>query len=71
MICLWNYEKVLVNTAGITEVQEKVDIWGRKVKANRASIITEDQALEAFGYPTQGATASTYRQLLYMFRNNY
>jgi hypothetical protein len=32
-------------------------------------IITEEQALRAFGYPTNGATASEYRRQLWEFRN--
>jgi hypothetical protein len=32
-------------------------------------IITEDQALRAFGHPTNGATASSYRRQLWEFRN--
>lgn len=32
-------------------------------------IITEDQALKAFGYPTNGITASNYRRQLWEFRN--
>lgn len=32
-------------------------------------IITEEKALEAFGYPTNGATASLYRMQLWEFRN--
>ena len=69
MICLWDYEKVVTPMPGGVEIREREDIWGRKIKASRASIITEAQALEAFGYPSQGATASAYRQLLYLYRN--
>jgi hypothetical protein len=32
-------------------------------------IITEEQAMKAFGWPTNGATASNYRRQLYEFRN--
>lgn len=69
MIARWRHELIITNTAGVKEVSPKVDIWGRPVRAGRASIITEDQALEAFGYPTQGITASAYRQQLWRFRN--
>jgi hypothetical protein len=69
MIVRWRHELIVTNTAGVREVSPKLDIWGRPVRSARASIITEDQALEAFGYPTQGNTASAYRQQLYSFRN--
>lgn len=69
MIARWNHETEIVPAGSVKEVRPKVDIWGRKIRANRASIITEEQALEAFGYPTQGITASAYRRQLYEFRN--
>lgn len=33
-------------------------------------VITEEQALEAFGYPSNGDTASLYRKALWEFRND-
>jgi hypothetical protein len=69
MIVRWNYELIVVPMPGGVEIRENVDIWGRKIKQSRASIITEEQAIQAFGHPTQGATASAYRQQLYNFRN--
>jgi hypothetical protein len=33
------------------------------------NIVTEEKALEAFGYPTNGPTASNYRKYLWEFRN--
>jgi hypothetical protein len=69
MITIWNHEHFLTSTAGVTELKFNLDVWGRKIRVSRGSIITEDQALQAFGYPTQGNTASAYRQQLYEFRN--
>lgn len=69
MIVKWNYEKLVIPMPGGLEIKEKEDIWGRKVRQSRASIITEEQALDAFGYPTQGMTASAFRHQLYLFRN--
>lgn len=62
MIVRWNYQ---------TDFRGDlvVDIWGRPTRTSRASIITEDQALKAFGEPTAGITASGYRHQLYNFRN--
>ena len=48
MIARWNHETEIVPAGSVKEVRPKVDIWGRKIRANRASIITEEQALEAF-----------------------
>jgi len=33
------------------------------------SVVTEEQALAEFGYPTNGPTSSNYREALYKFRN--
>ena len=62
MIVRWNY---LMDSRG----DFLLDAWGRKKRTSRASIITEDQTLKAFGLPTQGITASGYRLQLYNFRN--
>lgn len=49
---------------------EKVNIFGRAVITKiRAPIITEEQAYQHFGYPTNGATASNFREALYAWRN--
>lgn len=69
LITRWHYEMEVTTSPGVREVTPKCDIWGRPIKADRASIITEEQALEAFGCPTNGLTASTYRHQLYNFRN--
>jgi len=62
MIVRWNYQEdfrgELIH-----------DLWGRPIRVSRASIITEEQALQAFGLPTAGITASGYRHQLYNFRN--
>lgn len=71
MIERWNYVLEVSGASGTREIRPKLDINGQKVKASRASIITENQALEAFGYPTQGLTASYYRHQLWRFRNGY
>jgi len=48
----------------------ELDIHGVAIRESRASIITEQQAEEAFGSPNQGwLTASAYRHQLYDFRN--
>ena len=48
----------------------EVDIHGVPRRESRASIITEAQALKAFGVPTQGfITATGYRHQLFNFRN--
>ena len=48
----------------------EVDIHGVPRRESRASLITEAQALKAFGVPTQGfITATGYRHQLFNFRN--
>lgn len=47
-----------------------LDMWNRPTRLARASFITEEQALDAFGHPSNGATASNYRKQLYEFRND-
>ena len=49
--------------------EPSLDIWGCPIRVSRASIITEEQAHEVFGYPSNGITASNYRRQLYDFRN--
>ena len=69
LIVRWEYEKTLAPYVGVVEFADRLDPHGRKIRARKTSIITEEQALEAFGHPTQGITASAYRQQLYNFRN--
>lgn len=70
LIVRWEYEKVIRFTPGLKfEFVDKRNIFGKRIRDRRASLITEAQALEAFGHPTNGATASAYRQQLYEFRN--
>ena len=69
LIARWEHEKTLAPTIGMREFADKLDPHGRRIRARRSSIITEQQALEAFGLPTQGITASAYRQQLFNFRN--
>ena len=48
----------------------EVDMHGVPRRESRASLITEAQALKAFGVPTQGfITATGYRHQLFNFRN--
>lgn len=69
LIARWNYEMDVSTATGVRESRPKLDIWDRPIKAGRASIITEKQALDAFGCPTNGLTASGYRRQLWEFRN--
>ena len=49
--------------------EPSLDIWGCPIRTGRASIITEEQAHEVFGAPSNGVTASNYRRQLQDFRN--
>jgi hypothetical protein len=49
--------------------EPELDIWGVPIRTGRASIITEEQAHDVFGAPSNGITASSYRRQLYDFRN--
>jgi hypothetical protein len=75
----WNpeYEIDLVNEVGIAT--RKLRGW-RTTLLNMIcrrdpqtfypkSVLTEEQAQEEFGFPTNGNTASNYRERLYRFRN--
>ena len=62
MIVRWN-KKLELNG------EPALDIWGCPIRLSRASIITEEQAHEVFGPPSNGITASNYRRQLYDFRN--
>jgi hypothetical protein len=63
MIVRWN-KKLKVNG------DPELDIHGVAIRESRASIITEEQADQAFGSPTQGwLTATAYRHQLHDFRN--
>ena len=62
LIARWN-KKLELNG------EPALDIWGSPIRLSRASIITEEQAHAAFGEPTNGITASNYRQQLFAFRN--
>lgn len=70
------YEVDLVNDVGIAIGQKRGWrtvlvrlICRRDVNFYPRSIITEQQAFNEFGYPTQGDTASNYRKHLWKFRN--
>ena len=63
MIVRWNLK---LNFLG----EPEKDMWGRPIRLSRASFITEKQALEAFGPPSNGPTANNYLKQLYDFRND-
>lgn len=62
LIARWN-KKLELNG------EPSLDIWGRPIRVSRASIVTEEQAHNVFGAPSNGITASNYRRQLYEFRN--
>lgn len=62
LIARWN-KKLELNG------EPALDIWGSPIRLSRASIITEEQAHDVFGAPSNGITASSYRRQLYDFRN--
>jgi len=49
--------------------EPELDLFGQQQRVSRASIITEEQALEAFGQPSNGPTSYPYREQIHAFRN--
>lgn len=67
------WRSLLLNLQTRTDGDGKWQLKGQGVVQNGSGlplrILTEESALKAFGYPTNGSTASEYRRQLFEFRN--